>query len=182
MTRKPSIMTSTGRLFPLLEPESFEFKIEEIAHALSHICRYTGHTRHFYSVAQHSVYVASLVPAEYKMEALLHDASEAFLGDVASPLKALLPEYKAIEAAVEKAIARQYGLPFPLSPIVKRADMNMLLNEKQDLMPRGHDDWWPTVNGGVRQRVYPLSPEEARQAFMNSYYRYLEGHISNGKS
>jgi len=176
-------MTSTGRLFPLLQPHTFEFDIEEIAHALSRICRYTGHTRQFYSVAQHSVYVSGLVPDEYKLEALLHDASEAFLGDVSSPLKALLPEYKAIEAAVEKAIAKQYGLPFPLSPTVKTADLAMLVNEKRDLMPLGHDDWWPRPESMAHRgvKVQPLGPTTSKMLFLDMYHRYLEGHISNGQ-
>lgn len=97
----PHILTYTGLHFPLLKPEYFHFNILDIAHALSQLCRFTGHTSSFYSVAQHSVMVASLVPADQALAALMHDAAEAYLGDVSSPLKALLPDYKLIETNVE---------------------------------------------------------------------------------
>ena len=106
----PEIYTRSGRYFDLLNPDPNEIDIDDIASALSKITRFTGHGRFAYSVAEHSVHCASLVPPDYALEALLHDAQEAYLGDVSSPLKALLPEYRAIEHRVQAHIFRSFGL------------------------------------------------------------------------
>jgi hypothetical protein len=101
---KSSITTLSGKFFDILKPEEYEYDIEEIATALSNLCRYTGHVNTFYSVAEHSVLVSRIVPERLALAGLLHDASEAYLGDVSSPLKKLLPEYKRIEDRVQRAI------------------------------------------------------------------------------
>ena len=118
-------------------------RIETIAHALSNINRWTGHTIRPFSVAQHSLLVSYLVPPEFALEALLHDATEAYLGDIASPLKALLPEYQRLEAAHWVWIAEAFGLPTKMSPEVKHADMQALALEKYYHMgdPASERDW-----------------------------------------
>lgn len=137
----PTILTHSGLTFNLLEPDPYLIEIEDIAHALSHICRFTGHTRVFYSVAEHSVRASQCVPPEFAMEALLHDAAEAYIGDVSSPLKAQLHEYRNIEFKLEQAIRQRFGLPAKHAPCVKQADLIMLATEKRDLMPAHQDDW-----------------------------------------
>src|SRR5579872_2947230 len=84
---QPWIQTASGLEFPLFEPRLDAINIEDIAHGLSMICRFTGQCARFYSVAEHSVHVSHLVPREDAAWGLLHDAAEAYLGDVASPLK-----------------------------------------------------------------------------------------------
>lgn len=89
----PTLMLASGNRFDLLDPEASEFDIFDIAHGLANVCRYAGQCRSFYSVAEHSILVSEIVPS-FAFEALMHDAAEAFIGDITRPLKALLPEYR----------------------------------------------------------------------------------------
>lgn len=167
---KPEILTFNGRYFNFLEPQACHIDIETIAHALAHICRFTGHTNQFYSVAQHSVLVSHLVPPQHALAGLLHDAAEAFLGDVATPLKQLLPDYKAIEARVEGVVLEHFGLGPMLPPEVRHADLCALMTEARDFMPAEAEDWdfGPTVQPHALT-IFPMSSGMARQQFMQRF-------------
>lgn len=174
---KPTILTHSRQYFNFLAPHTHTFSVDEIAHALSHICRYTGHTSTFYSVAQHSVYVSYLVPHEDALAGLLHDAAEAFIGDVASPLKQLLPDYKAIERRVEAAVMASFGLPAEMPASVRRADLVMLATEQRDLMPTSDMRWeWQDMPGiePLLRSITPMDSEKAKSFFLSRYVQIHE--------
>lgn len=127
---RPSIVTCSGAEVDLRSPDPAALTIADIAFALSHIHRYTGHVG-AYSVAEHSIHVARAVPPQWRLEGLLHDAAEAFVGDVSSPLKALLPDYREVERTFESAIAVRFGLDQSAEcrAAVKTADLALLRAE-----------------------------------------------------
>ena len=172
----PTILTAEGTYFDFTDPAGSAFGIESIAHALSNICRYTGHCRAHYSVAQHSVLVSYQVPAEHALAGLLHDAAEAFVGDVAKPLKRLLPDYQALEARVEAAVLARFGLPPELPACVKHADLVLLVTEKRDLMPACRSSEW-SVTGvqPMERRIRPWVPEQAKAAFLQRFQELTDG-------
>lgn len=165
------IITQSGKHFDFLDISPDAICIEDIACALSNLCRFTGQLQDFYSVAQHSVHVSYLVPPSFALDALLHDAAEAYIGDCSSPLKALLPDYQEIEKRVELAIARKFGIrTLGKWPEVKHADLVMLATERRDL---DLDDGtpWPMLEDiePAPMLLAPLNPRQARVAFLHRY-------------
>jgi hypothetical protein len=170
------ITTYTGKFFPN-DPQENEINIETIAHALSNLCRFGGHINEFYSVAQHCVLCSYVAPKEYKLEALLHDASEAYLVDIPRPIKQMLPDYKSIELKVEKVIASKFNLPFPISFIVKDIDNRMLVTEASALLNGLDNPWWldsryPKIYSQDQIKIDPWSPKLAEEIFMDAYNEY----------
>jgi hypothetical protein len=134
-------LISNGQYFDFLDPASSEWGALELAIALGKCCRFAGHCKGFYSVAEHSVYVANLVPAEHRLAALLHDAHEAFTGDITYPLKQLIGELiKPIEARIDAVLFSRFGVSLPLPDTIKRADRIMLWHEQRMIM--GNSDKW----------------------------------------
>lgn len=161
------ICTYLGNRFFPLEGIIDNIHLEDIAHGLAYQCRFNGQTSEFYSIAQHSLMVADIVPPELRLAALLHDASEAYLGDVVKPLKALLANYKAIELNVETMIAHHFGIENMFDPRIKQADMIALATEKRDLMPHSAEDW-SYLRGfkPLPAAIAPMSPTEAKRVFL----------------
>ena len=120
-----SIRTYTGKYVDVFAPTADMICIEDIAHALSNTPRFGGHLKYFYSVAQHSLSCAKCMD-DYKLEALLHDASEAYLTDMPSPIKKRMSQYKEVEDGLMKVIAEKFGFQYPLPDEVHKADAKML--------------------------------------------------------
>lgn len=154
-----------------------QVSIENLAHALSNLCRFTGHSKQFYSVAEHSVKVSYLVPT---LTGLLHDAHEALTNDLSKPVKVYLEgSYAALEERAERQIAAQYGLQFPHGPEIKEADVLMCLIESFDLLPSRGKNWGYYEE--LRPRAMELyverpelrpecwAPGEARKRFIDRF-------------
>ena len=150
------IGTYTGKLINVFQPDPELICIEDIAHALSQQCRFSGHTARFYSVAEHSVYCAAMVSGKHKLAALLHDASEAYLVDLPSPIKMAMPEYVDIEDRLMKVIAEKFGFQYPLHMEVKKADKAWLNHEWKGLMAREFN-------------MLTLWPENAERIFLRRF-------------
>lgn len=129
------MQTHTRRRFYPMDPRAEDIDPEDIAHALSLLCRYGGHIDRFYSVAEHCVLMSRVVAPEHALAALLHDATEAYVVDVPRPLKRYLADYRMIEDKVWLAIAERFGVNVTLPDDVHDADNRMLLNETAVLMP-----------------------------------------------
>lgn len=115
MIPKDHIYTYSGVSFSPLSPSEKDIIPEDIAHALSYICRANGHFKSFYSVAQHCLsceYEARLrgYSDQTRFACLLHDASEAFISDITRPVKRQLSEYKEIEDRLQRVIYKRFGI------------------------------------------------------------------------
>jgi len=121
-----TIKTFTGLYVDVFDANPDTIDINDIAHALSHTARWGGHSEAFYSVASHSIWVAEQVPDGYKLEALLHDATEAYIGDMPKPIKKHLPDFVGLEKKLDGAIRTKFGLPPLMSKVVKEADKRAL--------------------------------------------------------
>lgn len=164
------IETYTGRKFWPLAPRAEDVCIEDIAHALSQKCRFTGHTRTFYSVAQHSVIVSWHCSDENALWGLLHDAAEAYLPDVARPIKPYLDGFREIEDRVLQAVAERFGLPWPMPFEIAEVDLRVLAAERRDVMgPSGHE--WELLCGvePADECIWEWLPHEAEATFIHAF-------------
>lgn len=145
------VTTYTGRQFFPMAPKPEDIVIEDIAHQLSCMNRWLGATRQPYSIAQHSVHVAELVPEEHALWALLHDASEAYLVDIPTHIKRLpqMAAYRAVEQHLQRIIYHRFGLTGPEPESVKVADNALAVAEAQDLL-KDIPPYWPPA---IRQRT-----------------------------
>jgi hypothetical protein len=170
------IRTYSGSTFDFCDVQNSLMHIEDIAHALANTCRYTGHPNRFYSVAEHSIYVAMSVKPEYQLVGLLHDAAEAYVGDVSSPLKALLPDYRRIEEKVWKRVVETFKLLDYLPHSVYAVDKNLQQVEMDQLFdppPRRHG--WRIIAGGDPHipggKIRCLPPEAAKAEFLRMFHQ-----------
>jgi hypothetical protein len=159
--------TFSGRHVWPLNPRVEDIDIKDIAHALSNLCRFGGHTRKFYSVAEHSVYVSNHTKKADALAGLLHDASEAYLVDLPRPIKTHMPSYRDAEERLQKVIADKFNLYWPFPASVHEADNRILLSEMRDLMPQIY--LWPGAPKPYADKVLGLSPVRAAKLFIDRY-------------
>jgi 5'-deoxynucleotidase YfbR-like HD superfamily hydrolase len=147
--------------------------IIDIAHSLSHICRFTGHTKEFYSVAQHSVLVADhQTTLVEKRAGLLHDATECYLNDLASPLKKYLSGcgYSDLEDEFHHVINEKFDINGGMTPNIKKADLQALFTEKRDVLNFPDNDWgWGDDIERWDEVIVPLQPKEAKALFLKRF-------------
>jgi hypothetical protein len=171
----PWIQTASGLKFPLLDIDPDAILIEDIAHALSMLCRFNAQCLRFYSVAEHSVHVSYEIASQLAFVGLMHDAAEAYIGDVPSPLKDHLPKFQEIEDHLMSAIAARFGFGMPAKGSddareLKRADKQLLVDEKVAIMSSEPEPWpsdVPPVKDSARIECW--SSDEAKKRFLGRF-------------
>ncbi len=179
------IQTYLGLAFDLDAPRVEQIEIEDIAHALSNICRYNGHCAWHYSVAQHSVYVAQLIEAvepELALVGLLHDSAEAYIGDWSSPLKQVFRKIAiavlGLEHDIERVIGERYGVDLVTrNKLIKQADLVTLADEKAALFGPSPRPNWAASSGYAAHEpsgraIERWTPEYAKARFLSAFERY----------
>lgn len=170
------IQTHSGRRFCPTNPNPDAIVIQDIAHALSMQCRFSGHSKYFYSVAQHSVLVSYICDSQDALWGLLHDASEAYLVDVPRPIKrsGKFQAYIDFESKMQEAVCRRFGLPLAEPPSVKKADTALLATEARDLMSPLHSDWTQPCDP-LPFLIEPWDHGKAKDRFMKRFFELTTG-------
>jgi hypothetical protein len=166
----------SGGQFNYNKPEKSDVTIEDIASALSNVCRFSGHLPQFYSVAQHLVNTSRIVPNELAFTGLMHDTAEAFTNDLPTPLKWALPIFKELETKIESAMSKKFGFEYPYPPEIKHADTVMLMLEKYYV--KNDDSEWPLYEKYNKAYVEPWrqqvdlvgwQPRRAKREFLERF-------------
>lgn len=159
--------TYTGIDFWPLDPRADEIVLEDIAHALSRICRFNGHSQVHYSVAQHAVIVSHLVPWVFAFEGLHHDDAEAYLSDLVRPVKKNIPQYKEIERGLEDCIAERFQLMYPFPESVHDIDSRIVADEASALFQRVPP--WTNAYRKLGVRIRPVPAFIAKQLYLHRH-------------
>lgn len=166
--------TFTGKRFFPLAPHPDDICIEDIAHHLAFSNRFGGATRQSYSIAQHSIHVSRLVPPELALLGLMHDAPEAYIGDMVHPLKVAMSRFKSVEFRLWEVIAKKFDLPItdPSSnPALKQADIKACMTERRDLLNSSGHKWVAEYEAVEpdEEYIFPLSAQMAESAFLSRF-------------
>lgn len=162
----------SGKQIELGRVQPSEIDIFDIAHSLANQCRFAGHVKTFYSVAQHSVRVAKALPPDLQLVGLMHDAPEAYIGDIMGPLKNKLKDLQAIEQNVWRAIAKRYDLPIEIPSDVFSADELAYYTECYELRP--NTSFRTALNPKTLLPFEdPLPPRDAAVVFIETFHRLI---------
>ncbi len=172
----PWITTFTGKHFHQLNPSPNEICIEDIAHGLSNMCRYNGQCTPFYSVAQHSIELFRIVPEELRPVALFHDASEAYIHDITSLLKEILPQYLLIESNITKAIFEKFSIDYDRLQFLKPYEDILVATEVHnidiDITPINSEKWDLPLT--LTWNIDIMSSKIAEALFEDVYINYIK--------
>lgn len=158
----------SGHAYYPMDPRTSEVNIQDIAHSLAMQCRYGGHSRDFYSVAEHSVLVSHIVPPEHALVGLMHDATEAYVSDVPRPLKVHLENFQEIEDMNWGVIAEAFDLPLELPTCIHEADRDICRTEMLHLLPPLAIPFeWPRPAPDVR--IVGYGPHKAKEIFLERF-------------
>jgi hypothetical protein len=160
------MQTYTGRAFYPMDPQTGDVDPADIAHALSLLCRYGGHVTRFYTVAEHCVLMSHAVAPGNALWALLHDATEAYLGDMIRPLKSAMPEYRAVEDRLMHVLCNRFGLDWDCPAEVKAVDARILLDERAALMAAPPQPWAVEHLTPLGVEISGWTPEEAESRYL----------------
>jgi 5'-deoxynucleotidase YfbR-like HD superfamily hydrolase len=167
------IITHYGYKFYLFQPNLDGIHINDIAHCLANVCRFGGHVKKFYSVAQHSLEVSRLMPRRYALEGLLHDASEAYYGDMIRPLKNFMPDFKKLEDNFNIVLCKKYRLDNSnlANKLVKKSDNTALAGELQTILSKEKVDCYDTSEyKPPENKLFKImTPKQAKKAFLEEF-------------
>ena len=155
--RDTTLTTRSGARIDLKKPNVDHVTIEDIAHTLSHICRWNGIPENFFSVAEHCVMAAELAPPEHRLALLMHDCEESILGDNITPLKNMIPELVVLGDVIRKLIIQKFNVPYD-DDVVQQYD-----KEQLD---------WEYGNIILRSYYYGLAPSDAKKLFIQKFKEY----------
>ncbi len=167
------VCTSGGRILDIMKPNILDINIVDIANSLSRQCRFNGNTNRFYSVCQHSILVSNIINPVFAVEGLLHDSTEAYIGDIVSPIKSFLPEFQKIESILWKSICRKYGLSTSkfCEIEIKKADIKALVTESRDFKcPLTYKQYQIEP---LKKKIVPLSAKKSRDKFIERFYELM---------
>jgi len=176
---EPWIQTYTGKKFDYrysTEKMADIIEINDIARSLSMQCRYAGHCYRFYSIAEHSYLVSKMVPDHLALVGLMHDAAEAYLTDLPSPLKEILPEFKKLEKKVHKAVMLAYKIQYSKKDyeLIKLADTQILKSEAIKIIATPHvDNWAAELPSGPAIELELWSPSIAEAVFKGRFFEII---------
>lgn len=173
--KNPFIRTFSGVEFHFLDPDPDEILLVDIAHALSNNCRFTGHVSRHYSVGEHSIIASEVIEDQsLALEALLHDASEAYMVDMPKPMKQAfenilgITAFQDMEDNITNAIREKFGLPLgEMHPLVKEVDNRLCRTEIENLMPPAMIWLLGDYEAYPASVLKGLTPEEAKVCFID---------------
>lgn len=172
----PWIQTFSGGRFSLDDPQPEDVCIEDILQALGQLVRFTGHCRGRYTVLEHSVRVANILPDELKYQGLLHDAPEAYYGDDSRPKKILLNamtggDYQLACEKIDRVVFAALGVPWPLDDAVQHADNILLATEARDLMLPPPKPWM-RLPDALLETIVPVHIAASHTRFCEIFHKY----------